>query len=237
LTREQLTLADLRRDLESQAITQRLRLNMTDRDWERSLQTLRSAAVLVWQRFDLQRAYEAFRSQNTPQGRADVPRVEAAAPRTPEWRDYATIHFDIFTNASNTELQRVERDAERAYQRLSADLRHDLSTRPNLVLFATGAERDRVLENATVPGTGSRILLALDRPDDRFQADVIHELTHAFEFDILPAGVPNGGPAWILEGLSEHEGEVWAPGDDELLRGLVRASRVPSLSAFESTTE
>src|SRR5262249_59353257 len=123
LTREQLTLADLRRDLESQAITQRLRLNMTDRDWERSLQTLRSAAVLVWQRFDLQRAYEAFRSQNTPQGRADVPRAQPAPPRTPEWRDEATIHFHIFPNASNPELQRVARDAQPASQRPTADLR------------------------------------------------------------------------------------------------------------------
>jgi hypothetical protein len=278
LDKEQLTLADLRRNVESQMIVSRTRFGMTAtpvtdaeaRDyfsahvedfplqtfelarprieelltdghrgpaWVRFIQELRSAAVLVWQRPDMQRAYEAGRAQTQPQGRANVPQPAPAAPRTPDWRVYATDHFDIFTNASDTELQRVERDAERAYRRLSADLRHDLGAKLTLVVFATGAERDRGVASGTVPGTQSRILLALDRPDDRFQADVTHEVTHEFEFDILPAGMPSGGPEWIFEGLAEHEGELWAAGDDDLLRGLVRADRVPALSAFESTTE
>jgi hypothetical protein len=77
----------------------------------------------------------------------------------------------------------------------------------------------------------------LDRPDDRFRADIAHEVTHAFEFDILPSAVLNSAPAWIAEGLAEHEGEAWARGDDALLRALVRTDTVPALSAFESTTE
>src|SRR5262249_23180883 len=97
--------------------------------------------------------------------------------------------------------------------------------------------RDRAVERSSAPGSQARILLALDRPDDRFQADVVHELTHAFEFDILPAAALSAGTAWIMEGLAEHEGEVWASGDDDLLRGLVRTDRVPSLSAFETSAE
>ena len=279
LTHEHMTLADLRRSLESQAIVSRLRLNVTtapvsdeeareyfaahldafplqtfelarpriqellaeahrDRDWVRYLQMLRSAAVLVWQRADLQRAYEAGRAQNPPQGRADVQQPVPTSPRAPEWQGRSTEHFEIFfTPALNAAARRVEREAERAYRRVSADLRHDLAARPNLVLFATGSERDRGVAGGVVPGTQSRILLALDRPDDRFLADVTHEVTHQFEFDILPAAVFSGAPAWIAEGLAEYEGEVWAAGDDDLLRGLVRTDRVPSLSAFESTTE
>jgi beta-lactamase regulating signal transducer with metallopeptidase domain len=279
LAHEHLTLADLRRNLESQAIASRLRLNVTPapvsdeeareyfaahldafplqtfelarprieellaeahrgRDWERYLQTLRSLAVLVWQRADLQRVYEAGRAQNTPQGRANVPQPAPAAQRAPDWQVYGTEHFEIYFRAGlNSEIPRVEREAERAYRRLSADLRHDLATRLSLVLFATDAQRNGVVATGVVPGTQSRILLALDRPDDRFQADVTHEVTHEFEFDILPAGVRSGGPEWILEGLAEHEGELWAVGDDDLLRGLVRADRVPALSAFQATTE
>jgi hypothetical protein len=109
------------------------------------------------------------------------------------------------------------------------------------VLFATAAERDRVVADGVVPGTRpgtqSKILLAMDRPDERFRADVTHELTHEFEFDILPSPVLHDSPAWMLEGLAEREGELWASGDDDLLRGLVRADRVPSLSAFERTGE
>jgi beta-lactamase regulating signal transducer with metallopeptidase domain len=189
------------------------------------------------QRSDLQRAKDAGRAQAAPQERANVPQPPPAAPRATDWQIYPTAHFEVyFTPGLSIELPRVEREAERAYRRLSGDLRHDLSTRPSLVLFSTDAERNRV-GSGVVPGTQSRILLALDRPDDRFRADITHEVTHEFEFDILPAGVPNGGPDWILEGLAEHEGEVWAAGDDDLLRGLVRTDRVPALSAFESTTE
>jgi beta-lactamase regulating signal transducer with metallopeptidase domain len=183
-------------------------------------------------------AYEAFRAQDTPQGRADIPQPAPAPPRAPGWRVYATEHFEIFfTPGMNAELAHVEREAERAYRKVSGDLRHDLSVRPNLVLFATGAERERGVAGGALPGTQSKILLALDRPDDRFRADVTHEVTHEFEFDILPARVPSGGPEWIWEGLAEHEGELWAAGDDDLLRGLVRANRVPALSAFENTSE
>ena len=279
LNTQQLTLADLRRNIESQVIVSRLRFDMTatpvtgeeareyfavhldafplqtfelarprieelladahrEPAFNGLVQALRSTAVLVWQRPDLQRAYDAGRAQAAPQGGANAPQPAPGGVVVPDWQVYTTVHFDLwFRPGVKNELQRVERDAERAYRRLSADLRHDLGERVNLVLFATDAERDRIVETGVVPGSQSRILLALNRPDDRFQADVAHEVTHAFEFDILPAGVPNGGPQWIQEGLAEREGDVWGSGDDELLRGLVRSDRVPSLSAFESTTE
>jgi beta-lactamase regulating signal transducer with metallopeptidase domain len=279
LAQEQMTLADLRRNLETQAIVSRVRFNVTSAsvsdeeareyfaahleafplqtfelarprieellaeahragEWERYLQTLRSAAVLVWQRAELQRAYEAGRAQNTPQGRVNVPQPAPEPRPAADWQVYGTEHFEIyFTAGLNNELPRVERDAERAYRRLSADLRHDLSTRPSLVLFATDAERGRGFAGGSVRGRSSRILLALDRPDDRFQAEVTHEVTHEFEFDILPAAVINDGPEWIREGLAEHEGEAWASGDDELLRALVRTDSVPALTAFERPTE
>jgi TonB family protein len=177
---------------------------------------------------------EAFRAQNMPQGRADVPQTVPAPPRAPDWQVYTTDHFEIFFKAGlNADAQRAEREAERAYRRLSSDLRHDLSMRPNLVLFATSGERDRAAASGGLPGTQVRTLLALDRPDDRFQADVVHEVTHLFEFDILPGAVLNAGPAWIPEGLAEHEGEVWAAGDEDLLRGLVRSNSVPALTTFD----
>jgi beta-lactamase regulating signal transducer with metallopeptidase domain len=177
-------------------------------------------------------------AQNTPQGGAGVTQPAPAPQRASNWQVYSTGNFEIFFHAGlNADVQRVEREADRAYRRLSSDLRHDLSTRPNLVLFATGAERDRGVAGGVLPGRQSKILLALDRPDDRFRADVAHEVTHEFEFDILSAVVLQDSPEWILEGLAEHEGELWAAGDDDLLRGLVRTDRVPALSAFERTTE
>jgi beta-lactamase regulating signal transducer with metallopeptidase domain/biopolymer transport protein ExbD len=181
------------------------------------------------------------RHQEASEGRVDVPQPAPTAQRGSDWQVYATDHFEIFFKGSAADARRAEREAERAYRQLSSDLRHDLSTRPNLVLFATGAERDQAAPAAVpggvAPGAQPRILLALDRPDDRLQADVTHEVTHAFEFDILPAGITNSGPEWIWEGLAEHEGKLWAAGDDDLLRDLIRMNRVPALSAFESGSE
>jgi beta-lactamase regulating signal transducer with metallopeptidase domain len=204
--------------------------------FEQFVQELRSKAVLVWQRPDMERTYEAARAQRAPQGQTpEPPRPGAVA--IPDWRVSATEHFQVwFRPGTKVALERVESAAERAYRRLSSDLKHDLASRPSLVLFAGDTERDRIVATGVIPGIQSPVLLVVDRPDDRLQADVVHELTHQFEFDILPRGVPDG-PQWILEGLAEHEGEIWAAGDEDLLRTLVRTDRVPSLSAFEPTAD
>src|SRR5215470_1887864 len=45
-----------------------------------------AVVVTVNERPDLQRPYEAFHAQNTPQGRADVPQTVPAPPRAPDWQ-------------------------------------------------------------------------------------------------------------------------------------------------------
>ena len=85
--------------------------------------------------------------------------------------------------------------AESAYQQISADLKHDLSFKVPLILFKTHSEfeQENVDPGAAQEGVGAfaeparhRMVLPIDDPPDQLYGLIIHELTHQFEFDIIP---------------------------------------------------
>ena len=129
--------------------------------------------------------------------------------------------------------ERAAQDAERAYERVSSDLRHNLAFRVPVLLFRNSAE---LAANVPTAGqsplasfadpSGDRILFATDQPADRWLGLLTHEVAHVFGFDILPGA---GTPRWILEGLAEYQRGAWDPTDLAALRGAVRAD---SLSAI-----
>jgi hypothetical protein len=132
-----------------------------------------------------------------------------------------------------SQLERVEREAERAYQQISADLRHDLGFSPSLLLFTTRADLDRGLTSGTAQGrtdSRTRILLSFDEPSDRLHGDLVHEITHSFEFDIVPPSILNTAPFWIREGLTQYERGEWDAGDRAMLSDLVRTNTVLRMS-------
>jgi beta-lactamase regulating signal transducer with metallopeptidase domain len=147
-----------------------------------------------------------------------------------------TDHFEI-SHAPSLDLhaERIAMEAERAYERVSGDLRHNLGFKVGLVLFETSADLERsVQESSGRVGPQSnreRIVLAVDRPPDTWFGTITHELAHVFQFDIIPAGA--GAPGWIAEGLAEYERGAWDPGDLVVLREAVRANAVPKLTAFQ----
>src|ERR1051325_8312713 len=53
-----------------------------------------------------------------------------------DWHIYTTDHFEIFYYPElEQHLERVAGYAESAYQQISADLKHDLSTKVQLIVF------------------------------------------------------------------------------------------------------
>ena len=85
--------------------------------------------------------------------------------------------------------------AESAYQQVSSDLKHDLAFKVPLILFKTHSEfeQQNVIPGAAQEGVGAfaeptrnRMLLPLDEPPDLLYRLITHELTHIFEFDIIP---------------------------------------------------
>jgi beta-lactamase regulating signal transducer with metallopeptidase domain len=69
-----------------------------------------------------------------------------------QWRRTSTDHFDISAPPDlAARVAMVGADAERAYMRVSGDLRTDLSTRPLIVLFESQAAMERMRGNGLIP--------------------------------------------------------------------------------------
>ncbi len=161
-----------------------------------------------------------------------------------DWKIYTTDHFEIFYySAVEQHLERVAGYAESAYQTVSADLKHDLAFKVPLILFKTHLEfeQQNVIPGAAQEGvaafaepTRNRMLLPIDEPPDLLYRTITHELTHIFEFDIIPqALIGRDQPLWINEGLADYETGYWAPLDLATVRDAAVADIVPKMSKLE----
>mgnify|MGYP003307455810 FL=1 len=161
-----------------------------------------------------------------------------------DWHIYTTDHFEIYYYPELEEhLGRVASYAESAYQQISADLRHDLAFVVPLVVFKTHSEFEQqlIFPGASPEGVGAfaepqrnRIVLPIDEPPDGLYRLIVHELTHIFEFDIIPRSIiRNTIPLWVDEGLSDYMAGVWRPLDLMQVRDVAVADIVPSMTEFE----
>jgi beta-lactamase regulating signal transducer with metallopeptidase domain len=169
--------------------------------------------------------------------------VSSATAQSPAPADAAerrvrrTDHFEIsYAPSLDLHAERIGREAERAYEHVSGDLRHNLGFTIPLVLFESAADLQRSSQTgaANAPlragDQSDRILFRVDVPADQWLGLLTHEVAHVFGFDILPG---NATPAWIAEGLAEYERNAWDPNDLVLLRDAVRANTVPRLTSVQ----
>jgi hypothetical protein len=161
-----------------------------------------------------------------------------------EWHIYTTDHFEIYYYpALESHLARIAGYAESAYQQVSADLKHDLPSKVQLILFKTHSEfeQENVDPSAAQEGIGAfaeperkRIVAPIDDPPDRLYGLIVHELTHQFEFDIIPQGlIRRSVPLWVNEGLSDYERGQWEPLDLMAVRDAAIADIVPKMTELE----
>lgn len=161
------------------------------------------------------------------------------------WQIYTTDHFEIFYYPEiESHLQRIAGYAESAYQHVSSELKHDLAFRIPLVLFKTQSEfqqqnisGDELPEGVLAfaePGR-DRMVLPIDEPPDQLYHTITHELTHVFEFDIIPRGLVSSGlPLWVDEGLADFMAGGWNPIDLMQVRDAAISDNVPNMSSLES---
>jgi hypothetical protein len=160
------------------------------------------------------------------------------------WHIYETDHFEIYYYPElEKHLERIAGYAESAYQQVSADLKHDLSAKVPLVLFTTHSEfeQQNVLPEDIPEGVAAfaepqrdRMVLPIDEPPDRLYGLIVHELTHIFEFDIIPRSlVRRGIPLWVDEGLADYERGAWTPLDLMTIRDAAVADIIPKMSELE----
>jgi hypothetical protein len=79
-----------------------------------------------------------------------------------------------------------------------------------------------------------RMVLPIDEPSDALYRLITHELTHIFEFDIIPRTLLRRGlPLWVDEGLSDYMTGYWNPFDLMSVRDAAIADIVPPMSDFQ----
>jgi Tol biopolymer transport system component len=163
-----------------------------------------------------------------------------------DWKTYKTAHFEIFFYPqSEKHLERVASMAESAYDKISADLQHDIEFKIPLIFFKTQSEFEQVnylqisegILGAAEP-VYNRMAFAIDQPSDKLQELIMHELTHVFEFSMLFGGMispvlKQSPPLWVMEGFAEYETGVWDPADRMIVRDAVMTERLPFLSVRE----
>ena len=160
------------------------------------------------------------------------------------WHIYTTDHFEIYYYPEiEQHLERIASYAESAYQHVSSDLKHDLAQKVPLILFKTSSEfqQQNVIPGAAQEGVGAfaepyrdRMVLPIDEPPDLLYRLVVHELTHIFEFDIIPQSlIRRSVPLWVNEGLSDYETGIWRPLDLMTVRDAAVADLVPKMSDLE----
>ena len=161
-----------------------------------------------------------------------------------KWNIYKTDHFEIYYYPEiEAQLERVTSYAESAYQQVSSDLKHDLAFKVPLVLYKTQSEfQQQNIEPGELPEAvlafaepyRDRMVLPIDEPSDALYRLITHELTHIFEFDIIPRSLLHRSlPLWVDEGLSDYMTGYWQPFDLMTVRDAAIADIVPSMSDFE----
>jgi hypothetical protein len=162
-----------------------------------------------------------------------------------------TQHFDIyFYDNEAPAAAEAGRMAERWYTRISTVLRHQLSGRQPLILYADHPdfEQTNVLGEQPGEGTGGvteslkrRIILPMGASLAETDHVIGHELTHAFQYDITGVGRGNVAtglnrvPLWFIEGMAEYMslGNV-DPNTTMWMRDAVRRGELPRFRDLEN---
>ncbi len=170
---------------------------------------------------------------------------EVAARPSPQtqapWVRTESRRFEIhYPPTLGSELDRVVRSAETAYDHVSRRLNFVLDTKVPLIIFAPSGPmtQEQVAEYATSDQVAppqphrSRIVLPLSDDNAQLDAQLVHELTHLLAFEIIwPHRAGDGGiPRWVSEGLAYHMVGIWSDEDTRAMRQLVASGEIPALS-------
>ncbi len=157
------------------------------------------------------------------------------------WRVYKSPHFEIYYYPEfEQHLGRIASYAESGYQKISSELKHEIPFSIPLVLYKTHSEFEQTnlipgfIPEAALAFTEpirNRMVVPIDEPPDRLQGLITHELTHVFEFDLIPRSLfQRTVPLWVDEGLADYLRGMWDPLDVMMIREGAISDQVPKIS-------
>jgi Tol biopolymer transport system component len=134
-----------------------------------------------------------------------------------EWSVFRTEHFDVhFYSEEQKAAQDAARMAERGYDYLSATLNHQMKERIPLILYASlnDFQQTNVVSDLLDQGTRgvteslkNRVVLPMTGSYREFNHVLVHELVHAFQYDMMSGALASGRfnpPLWLVEGMAEY---------------------------------
>ena len=139
-------------------------------------------------------------------------------------------------------LGRASSYLESSYQKVSTTLKHEIGQPIPVILYKTHSEFEQTnLGGGFIPEgvlafaepVRGRMVMPIDEPPDKLQGLITHELTHIFEFDIIPRSlVQRTVPLWLDEGLADYMRGNWDTLDLMTLRDAAVTDQIPKMSRF-----
>ncbi|MGH7595613.1 MAG: peptidase MA family metallohydrolase [bacterium] len=135
-----------------------------------------------------------------------------------DWAVFRTAHFDVhYYPEEKQAAQDAARMAERGYAYLSATLDHQVKERIPLFLYASlnDFQQTNVVSDLLDQGTRgvteslkNRVVLPITGSYREFNHVLVHELVHAFQYDIMQNSKFKNSrfnpPLWFVEGMAEY---------------------------------
>ncbi|MGH1362491.1 MAG: LpqB family beta-propeller domain-containing protein [Calditrichia bacterium] len=134
-----------------------------------------------------------------------------------DWKVFRTEHFDVhYYPEEEQAAYDAARMAERGYDYLSEVLEHDIKKRIPLILYASlnDFQQTNVISGFIGEGTRgvteslkNRVVLPITGSYREFNHVLVHELVHAFQFDIMAlklTSTRSNVPLWVVEGMAEY---------------------------------
>jgi len=140
---------------------------------------------------------------------------------------------------------------EEGYLHISEVMRHELSTKPPIVIFKSHYEfqQTNIVHAFLPPGVAGfaeplryRMVIPFNGDLDEFQNVLVHELMHIFQYDILNRGpvkrISNpiaNPPTWIMEGIAEYGTQTMSTVDEMVLRDAILTDELIPLEVLDSS--
>ena len=140
---------------------------------------------------------------------------------------------------------------EEAYDHISGIMRHELSTKPPIVIFKSHYEfqQTNIIHAFLPPGVAGfaeplryRMVIPFAGDLAEFRNVLTHELMHIFQYDVVNRGpikrITNpiaSPPTWIMEGMAEYSTEGMNTVDEMVLRDAVMTDELLPLRLMDSS--
>ncbi|MFM8560417.1 MAG: BamA/TamA family outer membrane protein [bacterium] len=165
-----------------------------------------------------------------------------------EWHSIRSQHFEVFFDAGADSLAMRTLDlSEKAHEAFAVRTGHRLSKRVPIILYASHHEfaQTNVTSELIDGSTGgftealrNRVVVPVSGSYEDFRHVLVHELVHAFQFDILyhSSGVSLlsgqglfGVPLWFAEGMAEYLSLGMEPNAEMYVRDGTLTGYLPPL--------